>query len=92
MVSTNPMYSITFARSARKELQKLDRKIAARIFNRIENLLIDPRPSGCKKLKGQNLLWRIRISDYRVVYSINDNDRVIDIIIIRHRNDVYDNL
>ena len=92
MVSQNLTYSITFTRSARKELQKLEKNTAERIFAKIESLLLEPRPSGCKKLKGQNSLWRIRIGDYRIVYSINDNDRIVDITIIRHRNDVYKDL
>ena len=85
-------YAIIFARSARKELEKLDHGIAIRIVRRTEDLLADPRPAGCKKLSGQNSLWRIRIGDYRVVYSINDATRVINISIIRHRSNIYKDL
>ncbi len=82
-------YTITFARSARKELERLDRSIVARILTRVEALAHAPRPSGCKKLRGSAELWRIRIGDYCVVYSINDARRVVDIIAVRHRRDAY---
>ena len=55
------LYAITFARSARKELEALSRPIVARVLNRIEALERDPRPSGCRKLVGQGNLWRIRV-------------------------------
>jgi mRNA-degrading endonuclease RelE of RelBE toxin-antitoxin system len=54
-----PDYSLTFARSARKELEKLPPQFAARIFERIENLVGTPRPIGSVKLKGDDALWRI---------------------------------
>jgi len=56
-------YAITFARSARKELEALSRPIVARVLSRIEALERDPRPSGCRKLVGQGNLWRIRVGD-----------------------------
>jgi len=60
-------YAITFARSARRELEALETKVVARIFQRIEALGKEPRPWGCKKLVGSKWLWRIRVGDYRVV-------------------------
>lgn len=65
-------YTIVFARSARKELQALDRGVAGRVLKRIEALTKDPRPAGCKKLQGAANLWRIRVGDWRVVYSVDD--------------------
>jgi len=89
MVSVNLSYSVSFARSARKELENLSQNIALRILRKIEALPENPRPAGSKKLTGQNSLWRIRIGDYRVVYSIDDGNRLIDITIVRHRSSVY---
>jgi mRNA interferase RelE/StbE len=51
-----------------------------------------PRPSGAIKLHGNKSLWRIRIGDYRVIYSIDDISRGIDISVVRHRRDVYRDL
>lgn len=82
-------YSVTFARSARKELEKLPSSIARRIIARIEALMKAPRPSGAVKLQGNKNLWRIRIGDYRAIYSIDDSAHVIDISAVRNRRDAY---
>lgn len=82
-------YEITFARSARKELEDLELKIVSRIFGKIESLQDEPRPRGCKKLVGEKNLWRIKAGDYRVLYSIDDESGLVDIIAVRHRRDVY---
>ncbi len=83
-------YTVTFARSARKELEALEKSIVNRIFPKIEALSKEPRPSGCKKLIGNKYLWRIRIGDYRVIYGIYDNKNRVDIIAVRHRKDIYE--
>jgi mRNA interferase RelE/StbE len=83
-------YQITFARSARKELESLSGNLVNRIFPKIEALTSDPRPPGCMKLTGQNNLWRIRVGDHRVIYSIDDSVRSIDIQAIRHRSKAYE--
>ena len=83
-------YSITFARSARRELEALDSSIILRILSKIETLAVHPRPPGSRKLSGEKHLWRIRIGDYRVIYSVLDKERRIDITAVRHRRDAYD--
>ena len=84
-----PSYDIVFARSARKELQALPHIVAERILDKVEPLVLDPRPTGCKKLRGHSNLWRIRIGEYRVIYSIDDKNQIIDVSLIRHRNEAY---
>ena len=84
-----PEYSVTFARSARKEMEKLPPQIAERILDRVETLAANPRPAGSLKLKGKVNLWRIRMGDYRVVYEIDDRNLIVDVSIVRHRKDVY---
>ena len=83
-------YAITFARSARKEMETLDAALVNRVFKKIVALAKDPRPKGCRKLQGEKFLWRIRIGDYRVIYAINDDARLVDIIVVRHRSQAYD--
>ena len=83
------LYRIVLAHSAQKELEDLDPPIIQRLFPKLENLVNNPRPLGCVKLKGSRDLWRIRIGEYRAIYSIDDKNRVVDIICIRHRKDVY---
>ncbi len=80
---------MTFARSARKELDTLDRHLLDRIFRRIERLADEPRPSGCRKIRGAKTLWRIRVGDHRIIYQVNDIDRLVDVIAVRHRKDAY---
>jgi mRNA interferase RelE/StbE len=82
-------YDIVFARTARKELEAIDRKFSERIIKKIELLHYDPRPPGCEKIKGEENLWRIRIGTYRVIYSISDKEKLIDVSVIRHRKDAY---
>ena len=82
-------YEITFARSARKELERLNEPLRSRIFGRIVRLADEPRPNGCRKLEGADDLWRIRIGEYRVIYSVNDGPRAVDVVAIRHRSDAY---
>ena len=82
-------YAITFARSARKELEAVDETIVNRLFPKIENLSVNPRPAGCRKLTGNKSLWRIRVGNYRIVYSINDDKNIVDIIAVCDRKDTY---
>ncbi len=82
-------YQIQFRRSARKELERLQSNTAERIIHAILNLADEPRPQGCKKLQTAQDLWRIRIGDYRVVYQIDDQGRIIVVEVIAHRRDVY---
>jgi mRNA interferase RelE/StbE len=83
-------YSITFARSARKELESLNAPVVQRIFPKIGALAKEPRPRACRKLRGEKNLWRIRVGDYRVIYAIYDDKKVVDIIAVRHRKVAYE--
>lgn len=82
-------FTVTFARSARKELESLDATLIRRILSKIEALAREPRPRGCRKLQGEKYLWRIRVGDYRVVYAVYDDERRVDIIAVRHRSKAY---
>ena len=83
------VYSITIARSVQKELESLNHPMVKKIFTKLESLAQHPRPVGSVKLQGHNDLWRIRVGDYRVIYSIDDHRRSVDINRIRHRKDAY---
>lgn len=84
-----PVYEVIFARSARKELEKINLVDSRKILHKIESLVLNPRPHGCEKLKGGENLWRIRVGNFRVIYKIMENEKLIDISIIRHRKDAY---
>lgn len=83
-------YAVTFSRSARRELENLDAVIIRRIIPKIESLSLQPRPAGCRKLVGEESLWRIRVGDYRVIYSVDDKKEAVDVIGVRHRSKAYD--
>jgi mRNA interferase RelE/StbE len=63
--------------------------MVSRIVPQLENLASDPRPSGCKKMQGGDREWRIRVGDYRVVYTVDDARLLVEVTRIRHRSDVY---
>ena len=85
------MYRILVSHSAEKDLEKLPASVNKRVAKAIDGLAEEPRPHGCKKLKGTDEdLWRIRIGDYRVIYHISDKIEIVDIRRVRHRRDVYE--
>jgi len=81
-------YSLLIKKSAEKELRSLPKTDLARIAERIQGLAHSPRPPGCEKLSGQDR-YRVRQGDYRIVYSVNDDQRVLEVVKIGHRREVY---
>ena len=80
--------NISFVKSAEKELLKIDKNLAKRIFDKIHLLGNDPYGQSSEKLGGGKG-YRIRIGDYRIVYTIDKTAKEITVIRIRHRRDVY---
>ncbi|MEU2973872.1 type II toxin-antitoxin system RelE family toxin [Nocardiopsis alba] len=85
-------YSLSFAASALKQLGKLDKPVRIMITRRIRELSTDPRPSGSIPLKGDSDSWRIRVGDYRVVYTIQDGRLIVLVLSVAHRSEVYRDL
>ncbi len=84
------IYIITFKKSAIKDLLALPKEEIQKIILKIDLLASEPRPNGCKKLGGAyESFWRIRVGQYRVIYTIEDVIRIIEIQSIGHRKDVY---
>jgi mRNA interferase RelE/StbE len=83
-------YAIDTKPSARRELENLSDRLIARLVPKIEGLAANPRPSGCRKLRGYKDLWRIRVGHYRVVNIIDDDCKVVSVTRIAHRRDVYE--
>ncbi len=82
-------YDVVLTSSAEKELKKLSGQLIARIVPRLEDLASNARPPGCKKLQGGDREWRIRVGDYRVVYTIDNAKLLVEVTRIRHRSEVY---
>lgn len=87
-----PTYAVRFSTSAEKDLTKLDGQIARRIAARIALLAADPRPHGLRALTGYPGYLRIRVGDYRVVYTVEDDVLVVLVVALGHRRDIYDHL
>jgi len=81
-------YQLAILRRAVKELARLPEKDKRRIEADIEALAASPRPHGSKKLTGRDG-YRIRSGDYRVVYEIDDRRRMVIVLHVGHRKDVY---
>jgi mRNA interferase RelE/StbE len=76
--------------SAVKELQAIaDKATLARLIERIKSFSVQPRPSGSEQLAGRSSLFRIRQGNYRVIFSVDDRFRVVDILKVGHRRDLY---
>lgn len=75
-------------RSAAKEIEAIERR-RDRVVAAICALADDPRPMGAEKLAGREAPYRIRVGDYHVVYSIEDNALIVWVVKVGHRRDVY---
>ena len=83
-------YAIDIKPSARRELENLSDSLIARLLPKIEGLAANSRPSGCRKLRGYKDFWRIRVGEYRVVYIIDDDRKMVSVTRVAHRRDVYE--
>jgi mRNA interferase RelE/StbE len=81
-------YQVVLQRSAEKELDALEAPVHKRIAARLLALEENPRPAGVKKLQGQES-YRLRVGDYRVLYTIDDKSKKVFIMAVGHRREVY---
>lgn len=80
-------YTVEVSGDAERELEKLPKKDIERIIKKIESLADAPRPRGCEKLGGSD--YRVRVGNYRIVYSVEDDKLVVLVIDIGARKDIY---
>ncbi len=64
-------------------------KIQRKISTKIEALASDPRPAGCRKLRGADDIYRVRVGDYRVLYQVSDDELLVLVVSVRKRGKVY---
>ena len=79
---------IKIKQSAKKELLKSPKRELQKVTNKILSLSENPRPSGVEKLSGDDK-YRIRQGNYRIIYSIHDEQLIITVVKIGHRRDIY---
>jgi mRNA interferase RelE/StbE len=85
------LYQLVIKRPAEKELAGLPVDIRKRVIARLLALEENPRPPGIKKLQGEDA-YRLRVGDYRVLYTIHDEARIVTVYAIGHRREVYRDL
>ena len=82
-------YQLKIKRSAEKELAFLPYDAILSIKEHIEKLSDNPFPAGYKKLKGFKNFYRLRAGTYRIIYSVEHHELIIEVIKIAHRKDAY---
>jgi mRNA interferase RelE/StbE len=85
-------YQVEVTREALRALSKLDKPIRRRVQSAIDELQADPRPHGAIALQGLSGAYRIRIGEYRVIYTINDDKLVVVVVDLGHRREIYRDL
>ena len=83
-----PKYSVLITKTAQKQFDKLSDEVADSLLEALIELANDPRPNGCKKLKGRDG-YRIRKGNYRIIYDVFDDILVIEVLALGHRKDIY---
>jgi mRNA interferase RelE/StbE len=83
------MYTILYKKSVEKDLRKLPAAHREIIILKIQALATDPRPSSITKLRGASNLYRIRHTDYRIIYQLNDDELIVLVVKVGHRREIY---
>ena len=82
-------HTVVITRSPQKALDRLEGDIYARITRKLEELEDNPRPMGVEKLSGREDLYRVRVGDWRIVYAIQDQELIVLVVKVAHRQEVY---
>ena len=82
------MYHVILDERAARELLRLEERARERVEAAINRLARDPRPRGCKLLRGERL-YRVRVGGYRIIYAIEDDRLLVLIVKVAHRREAY---
>ncbi|WP_298591991.1 type II toxin-antitoxin system RelE/ParE family toxin [uncultured Kocuria sp.] len=85
-------YAVKLSKRAAKELRKLDRPVQARIVAALALLRDDPRPATVKALVGHPGYLRVRVGDYRIVYTVHEGKLLVLVLTLGHRGAIYRDL
>jgi len=88
------MHEVYLTRRAQKEIEKLSHEAQDRVLGAIDDLMEDPTPPGSRMLKGdlfgdERDYYRIRVGDYRVIYTLDEADYDVLVARVRHRREAY---
>lgn len=64
------MYELEITRRAKRDFRRLSKEQQQRIWKAIQALAVHPRPAGCKRLVSDDALYRIRVGNYRILYTV----------------------
>lgn len=82
-------YTIALRSAVEKQIAALDKPIRRRVAASIDALATDPRPAGAVALQGLPGVLRVRVGDYRIVYTVNDGELIVLIVDVGHRREIY---
>ncbi len=82
-------FTVRLTRPAQRQLDDLDPTARRRIIRKLEELESNPRPPGMEKLAGVDDLYRVRVGDWRIIYTIENAELVVLVVKIGHRREVY---
>ena len=82
-------YAIEVLPAAERDLRKVHPEIRARIRGAVLTLAVDPRPPGARAVKDRPGYLRVRVGDYRIIYTVKDDVLLVTVVRLGHRRDVY---
>ena len=82
-------YKIEIDKRALQTLSRLPAKLKRQVSSKIERLAENPSPPNSKKLHGDDDIWRIRVGDYRIAYTVRQRQILILVLYIGDRKDFY---
>ncbi len=82
-------YTVKLTPAAQRDLDRLQGDPYRRVMRRLAALASAPRPPGVEKLAGLDNTYRIRVGDWRVIYSIKNKVLLVLVLKIGHRREVY---
>lgn len=82
-------FEILWKNSAEHDLRKIDHRYIPQILNTVDGLAENPFPTKCRKLRGSESSYRIRIGDYRVIYQVDSRRNTVIVYHVRHRKEAY---
>ncbi len=85
-------YSVGIRPKALEFIKEQAPKHQRQIRKKIDSLKREPRPTNAKKLEGGDGLWRVRTGDFRIVYTVEDEELLVVIVTVGNRKDIYDRL
>lgn len=95
-MATGNTYEVLYAKRVEKQLRAIPTPSRERVLDTIEALANDPRPYGYRKLSGLqtglSVLYRVQQGDYRVIYTIRDQQLLVLVLKVGDRQDIYDRL